>query len=326
MSAWLTRISYRKITLHPKTSSVMPDKQFCVVGLGEILWDILPSGKQLGGAPANFAYCASLLGDKGIAASRLGNDELGKEALQKFAGLGLETSRIQMDATHPTGTVHVNVDLRGEPTFEITQSVAWDYLAWEPGWQTLAIKADAVCFGSLAQRSQQSRETIRAFVNAVRPGTARVLDVNLRQSFFSAEILSESMRIADIVKLNQEELPRVAKILGIPETGTVEACAKQFLEAYGLTLVCVTRGAQGSILASRNGTSEHDGFRVPVIDTVGAGDAFTAALVYHFLRGSSLEKMNEAANRMGSWVASNAGATPLPQQDVLDRVRIATRD
>lgn len=300
----------------------MSDKQFCIVGLGEILWDLFPAGKQLGGAPANFAYCSSLLGDKGIAASRVGDDELGKEALQKLKNLGLETSCIQIDDVRPTGTVKVRVDVRGEPTFEITESVAWDFLAWETSWQSLAAATDAVCFGSLAQRSRRSRDTIRAFLTAVRPGTPRVFDVNLRQSFYSAEILSQSIQRADILKLNHEELPRVARLLGFPDAGSEEACTQQLLDRYEINLVCVTRAANGSFLATRNGCDRHGGFHVPVVDTVGAGDAFTAALVHHFLRGSSLATMNEAANRMGSWVASHAGATPVPEQNELERVRL----
>jgi fructokinase len=176
----------------------MPDKKYCILGLGEILWDLLPHGKQLGGAPSNFAYCSNLLGDRGVAASRLGNDELGKEAAQKLAGLGVETSFLQADSAHPTGTVNVSVDSKGEPAFEITPSVAWDFLEWEASWQSLAQEADAVCFGTLAQRAPGSRETIRKFLRSVRPGAVRIFDVNLRQSFYSAEILAQSLQLAEI--------------------------------------------------------------------------------------------------------------------------------
>ncbi len=302
----------------------MPNKKYCIVGLGEILWDLFPDGKQLGGAPANFAYCSSLLGDVGIAASRVGDDAGGREALQKLASLGLETSFIQIDSNRPTGTVKVCVDQRGEPAFEITESVAWDFLKCDSEWQSLAQKADAVCFGSLAQRAPRSRETIRSFLEAVRPGTARIFDVNLRQAFYSAEVLSQSIELADILKLNHEELPRVMKALDLPPGGGEESCAQNIRNEYKLKLVCVTRGARGSLLVTGNGSHQHTGFQVPVVDTVGAGDAFTAALVHHFLRGSSLAAMNEAANRMGSWVASHAGATPLADPVELERVRSAT--
>lgn len=299
----------------------MKGKAFCIVGLGEILWDLFPAGKQLGGAPANFAYCASLLGDRGVAASRVGEDALGNEAVQRLARLGLETSCIQADEIHATATVSVRVDGKGEPAYEIANSVAWDFLGWESALQSLAQEADAVCFGTLAQRAPRSRETIRTFLAAVRPGTTRVFDVNLRQSFYSEDVLAKSMELTDILKLNQEELPRVAEILGLNPNLSERSCARQFIECFGLRLVCVTRGDRGSLLVSAGDLHEHSGFKIQVVDTVGAGDAFTAALVYHLLRGSSLASMNEAANRMGAWVASHAGATPGADHQELVQVR-----
>lgn len=292
-----------------------------IVGLGELLWDVFAEGKQLGGAPANFAYAANLLGDEGIAASRVGHDQLGKEALTQLHRHGLETQFVQNDSARPTGTVNVSVDARGEPAFEITESVAWDSLEWEPAWQRLAHSADAVCFGSLAQRSTQSRETIQKFLAAMRPGAARVFDVNLRQSFYSAEILKGSLSLADIVKLNHEELPRVVEALRLPPGGSMESQARALLDRYNLKMVCVTRGAAGSLLMTQTRIHEHPGFPAHVVDTVGAGDAFTAALVHHYLRGSSLAAVNEAANRMGAWVASKAGAMPHSEPDVLARIR-----
>jgi fructokinase len=295
-----------------------------IVGLGEILWDLFPSGKQLGGAPANFAYCASLLSDKGIAASRVGHDPLGDEALARLRNLHLETSFIQQDPDNATGTVRVSLDSHGEPSFVITENVAWDFLAWTPEWRELAQRADAVCFGSLAQRSPQSRETIRQFLAAVRPATLRIFDVNLRQSFYSAEILRDSLRAADIVKLNHEELPLVIDVLRSSSgqaNASEQSLARHLLRAYGLKLVCVTRAAAGSILVGADDTNEHPGFPVKVADTVGSGDAFTAALAHHVLRGSTLPTINEAANCMGAWVASKAGATPALEPEILDRVR-----
>src|ERR1700683_3979810 len=167
----------------------MPARKFTIVGLGELLWDIFEKGKQLGGAPANFAYITSLLGDRGIPASRLGEDALGAEAIRRLDELALPTEFIQKDEAHPTGTVKVEVDGTGQPRFEISESVAWDFLDWTPQWQKLAQQADAVCFGSLAQRSEQSRSTIRKFVLASQPNSVRVFDVNLRQSFYTAQIL-----------------------------------------------------------------------------------------------------------------------------------------
>jgi fructokinase len=284
--------------------------RYTVVGLGELLWDLLPAGKHLGGAPANFAYITSLLGDKGIPASRVGADDLGGEALRHLTELGIPIDSIQNDANHPTGTVKVEVDAAGQPCFEISESVAWDFLEWTPPWQQLASQADAVCFGSLAQRSEHSRYTIRNFVNSTRPQAVRIFDVNLRQKFFNAEILSASMKPATIVKLNHEELPRIMQWFGL-EHRDEESSARRLLSLNDkVQMVCVTRGNGGSLLATSDDCNSHPGFRVKVVDTVGAGDAFTAALVHEYLRGASLEHMNEVANRVGAWVASEAGAMP----------------
>jgi fructokinase len=289
----------------------MPANQFTVVGVGEVLWDLLPSGKQLGGAPANFAYMTSLQGDLGIVASSLGGDELGDEVVTRLAGLGLSTDYLQRDPAHPTGSVKVQIDGAGQPRYQIIENVAWDFLQWTPQWQQVARSADAVCFGSLAQRSPRSRLTIRAFLQATRREALRVFDVNLRQSFYSPDILAESFQQASLVKLNHEELPRVMHLLGLSYDGDVTS-AERLLRVQNLKLICVTRGDNGSVLAGESGTHAHPGFPVRVVDTIGSGDAFTAALVHHYLREASLQEMNEAANRMGAWVASCAGATPVP--------------
>lgn len=296
----------------------MTDGKRTIVGLGELLWDLLPSGKQLGGAPANFAYITNLLGDTGIPASRIGSDSLGEQALQRLSQLGLSAHSVQSDPIHPTGSVKVEIDKDGQPRFDILEPVAWDFLEWTPTWQRLAEETDAVCFGSLAQRSPQSRTTIRSFLHATRPDTVRIFDVNLRQTFYSREILAESMKLANIVKLNHEELPRVVRLLELENCGEPDsACC--LLIAHDLNLVCVTRGTEGSVLISPAERSEHPGFKVEVADTVGAGDAFTAALVHEYLRGKQLAQINETANRLGAWVASQSGATPALKAGGLDR-------
>jgi fructokinase len=301
----------------------MADKNYLTIGLGELLWDMFPEGKQLGGAPANFAYMTSLLGDEGIVASRVGSDALGRAAGRRLERLGVRASHLQIDPDHPTGTVKVSVDPAGQPTFDIAESVAWDFFAWTAEWRALAERADAVCFGSLAQRCPQSRATVRAFLRAVRPGTTRVFDVNLRQSFYDAETLSESAKLADIMKVNTDELAIVAKLLRIPFIYDELRAAHWLRDILGLRLVCITRGPKGSLIVSADETSEHPGYRIHVADTVGAGDAFTAALVYHYLRHASVPTLNEAANRMGAWVSSQVGATP-PRDDFhLDKIRSA---
>src|SRR5580692_6188261 len=229
-------------------TTIMPDtRSYTVVGLGELLWDVFPKGKELGGAPANFAYMTSLLGDLGVVASRVGSDALGRTAGRRLQRIGLHGQYLQIDAMHPTGTVQVQVDPAGQPTFEIAESVAWDFFEWTPEWEKLASTADAVCFGSLAQRAPQSRSTIRSFLQEVGRGTTRIFDVNLRQSFYSADILSDSLKLTDIVKFNQDELAIAVKALGGTFTDE-ERSAKWIRDTFGLRLVCITRGSKGSLL------------------------------------------------------------------------------
>jgi fructokinase len=288
-----------------------------VVGLGEVLWDLLPERDCLGGAPANFAYITTLTGDQGIVASRVGQDSRGVEALRRLEELGLDIDHVQTDARHPTGTVKVQIDGQGQARFEIAEPVAWDFLEWTPQWHKLAQSADAVCFGSLAQRSEQSRATIHRFVASTSANAVKVFDVNLRQSYYSQELLAESMRLADIVKLNDAELPKIMSLNGLaPEDE--KSSAQRLLKMYRLKLVCVTRGVRGSLLVRENESSEHPGFRVEVADTVGSGDAFTAGLLHEYLHGAPLDLMNEVGNLVGAWVASQVGAMPRPKSGALE--------
>lgn len=293
---------------------------FTVVGLGELLWDMFPQGKQLGGAPANFAYMTALLGDRGIVASRLGDDHLGKEAVWHLKSSGLDTSHIQIDSAHPTGSVQVQIDSKGQAEYNFRADVAWDHLEWTEQWQELALSADAVCFGSLAQRSEVSRATTLKFLQSVKAAAVRVFDVNLRQSFYSAEVLRVGLLHANIIKVNHEELPRIVEFFGGKFRGEKEA-ACWLAEEFGVKLVCVTRGHKGSLLVCDGKKDEHPGFTVKVADTVGAGDAFTAALVHHWLRRTPLEEMNLAANRLGAWVASQEGAMPAADESVLAAIK-----
>jgi fructokinase len=290
-----------------------------IVGLGELLWDMLPNGKQLGGAPANFAYHACALGNQGIIASRVGLDDLGGELLKKVDTLNLSKDHIQTDELMPTGTVAVEVSEKGQPKYTITEGVAWDCLEWTDAWEALAKKAKAVCFGSLAQRCVQSRSTIHRFLRAVDAGTIRIFDVNLRQSFYSTEIVHDSLHLADVAKLNESELPQVLKLLGL-KSGNLKQNIRTLQETYGLRMICLTRGHLGCILANEKQMIENQGFKVKIVDAVGAGDAFTAAMVHHLLKNSPLDKMAKAANRLGSFVASQHGATPHINKDVLNQV------
>jgi len=293
-----------------------------VVGLGEVLWDLLPERTCLGGAPANFAYITTLMGDQGIVASRVGEDARGLDALRRMEELGLDIDHVQTDGERATGTVNVELDGNGQARFEIAHPAAWDGLEWTLDWRHLAEKADAVCFGSLAQRSEASRATIRRFLQAVSPDAVKVFDVNLRQAYYSQEVLAESMGLADIVKLNDEELPQVMS-LGKVAHGSREdelSAARRLIDTYDLQLVCITRGGRGSLLVrgDKGDASEHPGFRVRVADTVGSGDAFTAGLVHEYLQGASLDLMNEVANLVGAWVASEVGAMPTPKRGALE--------
>jgi fructokinase len=292
-----------------------------MVGLGELLWDIFPSGKTLGGAPANFAYMVNVLGDQGIIASRIGDDEFGREAQAAVEALGLATTYVQQDRQHPTCTSEVRIDDAGQPEFKIKESVSWDYLEWTSAWQELAAGADVICFGSLAQRSPIAGATIDRFLRSAPKETLRIYDVNLRQSFYTRDVLDRSLRHAHIVKVNDQELAKASLLIGAG-SGSEEAMARRLLESYDLRLVCVTRGSRGSLLVTERETFVHEGFRVKVVDAVGAGDAFTACLAHHYVRGHSLRDINEYGNRFAAWVATQVGATPpideLQLQDIMD--------
>ncbi|MBZ5687519.1 MAG: carbohydrate kinase [Acidobacteriia bacterium] len=290
-----------------------------MIGLGEVLWDVLPTGRVLGGAPANFAYMTNVLGDQGIVASSVGNDELGREACQLLQELGLNTSYLQRDDLHETGIATVTIDGTGQPNFTIKESVAWDFLDWTADWEELSARAEVICFGSLAQRSSTSAGTIDRFLQNAHPKTIRIFDVNLRQSFYNKDVLRKSFEYADIIKLNEHELIQVSSLFELG-TGTAEFLARRLLQDFDLKLVCITRADRGSLLVSRGQTVEHTGFQVTVADAIGAGDAFTACLAHHYVRGNPLQQISEAANRFASWVATQRGATPPITPDQLQKI------
>ena len=307
----------------------MTVRELVMVGLGELLWDELPGGRRLGGAPANFAVMASRLGAHGVVASRVGRDEAGTaaRALLSQAVSQVNSSFLQEDAELATGTVSVTLE-DGQPEYTIHAPVAWDALELTPAWLELAARADAVCWGTLAQRDARSEETIHGFLAATRLKCLRVFDVNLRAPWFTAEVVTRSLRKASLLKLNEGEMPQLLSLTGLPapevlpENGeresTLIAGARALLHAYGgVQTVAITLGADGSLLVTRDGALRHPGIAAQVVDTVGAGDAFTAALVVHVLQGASLATQSEAANRWGAWVAGQSGAMPTPPAETL---------
>jgi fructokinase len=285
-----------------------------VVGIGELLWDLLPSGPRLGGTVSNFAVMIGRLGSRAVIASRIGADDFGQRASAELSLFPLDTAHLQTDPVHATGTVGVQLK-DGQPEYTIAEPVAWDFLELSDDWRRVAQSADAVCFGTLAQRNPVSRQTIEGFLSATSSHCARVFDINLRAPFYSAEVLERSLKLTTLLKMNDSEMPLMLELLGLGTGDDISSeallsGARKLLVAFPVELVCVTMGGKGSLLVSRQQVDRHPGISVTVVDTVGAGDAFTAALTHYYLQKAPLAVINEAGNRWGSWVASQAGAMP----------------
>ncbi|MDD5093547.1 MAG: carbohydrate kinase [Dehalococcoidia bacterium] len=279
-----------------------------IIGIGELLWDMLPQGKQLGGAPANFAYHAQELGGKSMVVSCVGADDDGRQILHRFDTLSLNYNFISIDTDHPTGVIDIKIDTQGKPTYTIHENVAWDFIPQTPRSVELAEKADCICFGTLAQRSEVSQSTIQAFLKQASKAPVRVFDINLRQSFFSREVIEASLVLSNILKLNDEEMAIIAPMFSLQ--GSEPALLAELARRYHLRLIALTRGKNGSVLYSNGRTSIHPGYRVEVADTVGAGDAFTAALAIGILEEHDMDAINDHANRVAAYVCSQPGATP----------------
>lgn len=275
-----------------------------IAGIGELLWDIFPTGKKAGGAPVNFAYHASVSEAESYAISAVGNDDLGGEIIDLVNSIGIDHLIAKID--QPTGTVKVELK-QGIPSYTITEEVAWDYIPFTASIEEIARKVDAVCFGTLAQRSTTSRETIRKFLSLVPQGSFKILDINLRAPFYSPGLIEESIRQCNILKLNDDELEILKDMFPIDETDNKEAC-KQLIETYGLKYLILTAGENHSIIFSPDSTSFLKTPKVEVVDTVGAGDSFTAAFITSLLQGKTLEEAHHSAVNRAAAVCTVAGA------------------
>lgn len=285
-----------------------------VVGMGEALWDMLPEGKKIGGAPANFAYHVSQFGLSGCVVSAIGDDILGKEILDNFTSKGLNHHIVKVP--YATGTVQVCIDQAGIPQYEIKENVAWDNIPFTDSLEELARKTKAVCFGSLAQRSVVSRDTINRFLDAMplNDDTLIVFDVNLRQGFYNKEILCNSMKRCNILKINDEELIMVSRMFGYPGIDLQDKCWI-LLGKYNLKMLILTCGINGSYVFTPGNISFLPTPKVEVADTVGAGDSFTAAFIASILKGKSVAESHALAVQTSAFVCTQKGAMPvLPQQ------------
>ena len=278
-----------------------------IVALGEVLWDMLPGGKKIGGAPLNFACHATQLGCKGVMVRSIGKDALGDELLEGIAPIGVELSFVQR-SDRPTSKVDVVVDSQGTPQYIINEGVAWDHILFTPEMDALAQKADAVCWGSLAARNETSRTTIIRFVESTREDCLKVFDINIRQHYYDKEFINWGLTQANVLKLNDDELPLLQvyySLMGDP----IEQC-RELLERFGLRYVVYTCGGKESVVVGAEDISRIDTPKVEVVDTVGAGDSFTAAFVSGLIRGDSIAETHRHAVDIAAYVCTQAGAIP----------------
>ncbi|MBW8002878.1 MAG: carbohydrate kinase [Planctomycetes bacterium] len=367
------------------------NRKYLFIGLGEILWDILPDETHLGGAPANFAYHAGALGADAVVVSAVGNDSQGEKILKKLKAMNLSTEYIKTSDKYPTGSVTVDINEQGNPSYEIHENSAWDFIEFSPKLNELAQNADVICFGSLAQRRQVSRDTIQSFLKSAKPTSLRIFDVNIRQNFYSKQILEQSLQAANILKINTKELKIIAELLdtkrsedttepgalpkpdvfsdtkrsedttepgnlpepdvfsdtkrsaepdvfsdtkrseepdvfsdtkrsaepGVFSENDEKSLLKDLLNRCDLSLIALTRGFDGSTLVTAERISNHRGFHLEPVDTVGAGDAFLAALSWGLINKLDLDLINNYANHIAGYVCTQTGATPIIPKELL---------
>ena len=286
-----------------------------VVGMGELLFDVFPTGKKIGGAPVNFAYHVGQLGIESLAISAVGNDELGREIINILREKRI--NNIVPIVAEPTGTVQVTLDDKGVPSYEICEGVAWDNIPCNKELVEVAKNCCAFCFGSLAQRSEQSRNAINLFLDSMESGdkTLRIFDINLRQAFYSREIIEESLAKSNVLKINDEEFCIVGKMLGY-DVEDFERGSRYMMERYGLRMVILTCGEKGSHIFHKDGSSFLPTPKVKIADTVGAGDSFTAAFVASLLGGKTIEEAHRKAVEVAAYVCTQSGAMPIIPEEL----------
>jgi len=279
-----------------------------VIGLGEVLWDVLPEGKKLGDAPCNFVYHCLQQGARGTVLSAVGNDHNGKEILELLNSKGLSEDLIQVN-DHPTGIVDVSLNDRGIPEYTIHENVAWDFISYHEDIQQKVFEADIICFGTLAQRNNVFRITLEKILKTCKPGTLLVYDINLRQHYYNHAIIQNSLQLCNVLKMNKEELLIVCEILEITEEGD-DKKVLHLMKRFNLKLIALTKGINGSLLVTTSDRSHLPTPQVKVKDTVGAGDAFTAAMIVGFANGNGLRKIHQKAVEISAFVCTREGAMP----------------
>ncbi|MCI7597799.1 MAG: carbohydrate kinase [Prevotella sp.] len=288
-----------------------------IAGLGEVLWDCLPEGKKLGGAPANFAYHASMFGYQAYAVSALGNDALGDRTVEELDKKHLRHIMPRID--FPTGTVQVELDEEGVPTYDIKRDVAWDNIPFTAEMEDLAKRCSCVCFGSLAQRNSVSHDTIHRFLHSTPKDCLKIFDINLRQNFYTKEIIQESLNACDILKINDEELVTIGRLFGYPGLDMENKCYL-ILGKYNLRMLVLTCGTNGSYVFARGMKSYQPTPKVEVADTVGAGDSFTGSFAAAILAGMPVEEAHKLAVEVSAYVCTQQGAMPKLPERLLYRV------
>ena len=278
-----------------------------VVGLGEVLWDMLPEGRKIGGAPVNFAYHAGQFGIDTMAVSAIGNDKLGEDTIAEMNGKHL--NHIFPSVPYPTGSVQVSLDEKGVPAYDIKENVAWDNIPFTNEIESVARNCQAVCFGSLAQRNTVSRNTIRKFIESTPSGCIRIFDINLRQNFYTSNVIHDSLEHCNILKINDEEIMLVSRMFNY-DSSNIENVCRTIMEDFSLEMVILTCGTKGSYIFTKGGVSFMPTPKVNVADTVGAGDSFTGSFCAAILRGLPVAEAHKKAVEVSAYVCTQNGAMP----------------